>query len=330
MSRRARSRIAFTLVELLIVIAIIGVLVALLLPAIQSAREAARRSSCSNNLRQIGIALHHYHDANKRFPPSAIIPAGRTADGWSAQARLLPYLEEQGLENLIDWKRPYNVQPDVTKVRVAPYVCPAEIRDEPRPDGSLMHYPLNYGINLGTWFVHDPNNQDGGNGLVFPNSRTCFTTLTDGSSNTLAFAEFKAWTAYLRDGATPSVANAAVPVLPADVVAFGGTLKTDSGHTEWVDGRAHQTGFTATFPPNSAVMMSSPAGVFDVDFNSSREGKTTNQITYAVVTSRSYHPGGVQVLLADGSGHFIADSIDIAVWQALATRDKGEIVGQFD
>jgi prepilin-type N-terminal cleavage/methylation domain-containing protein len=203
MSPSAPRRTAFTLVELLVVIAIIGSLVAILLPAIQSAREAARRSSCSNNLRQIGVALQNYHDTNLRFPPSACLPKGATADNWSVQARLLPYLEEAGLEDLIDWSLPYNVQPQVAKVRVSPYLCPSEKRDEQRPDGALIHYPLNYGVNLGTWFIYDPTKQTGGDGLVYPNSHTSFRSLADGSSKTLAFAEFKAWTPYLRDRRRP-------------------------------------------------------------------------------------------------------------------------------
>ncbi len=320
------ARPAFTLVELLVVIAIIGVLVALLLPAVQSAREAARRSSCSNNLKQIGIALLNYHDTFRGFPPSACLPAGATWDDWSAQARLLPFLEEKGLENLIDWTRPYNVQPQVSQARISTYLCPSEVRDEQRPDGALIHYPLNYGINLGTWFVYDPSAREGGNGLVFPNSRTSLRTLTDGSSHTLAFAECKAWSAYLRDGGNPTAAGASIPLTPAEAVAFGGNFKKDSGHTEWVDGRVHQTGFTATFVPNTQVVYNNGGQLFDVDFNSSREGKTANRITYAVVTSRSHHPGIVNVLLADGSARAIADGIDLALWQALATRAGGEIV----
>jgi prepilin-type N-terminal cleavage/methylation domain-containing protein len=325
MSRPRQARFGFSLVELLVVIAIIGVLVSILLPAVQAAREAARRSSCSNNLRQIGVALHNYHDTCKRFPPSACLPIGGKADNWSVQARLLPFMEEQGLRDLIDWGLPYNVQPMVSKVRVSAYLCPTEIRDESRPDGALTHYPLNYGVNVGTWFVYDPNTQVGGNGLVFPNSRTSFNTLTDGSSKTLAFAEFKAYNPYLRDGGIPAAAGADVPLTPADVVALGGDFKKDSGHTEWIDGRAHQTGFTATFTPNTEVLHSAGGLAYDVDFNSSREGKTTNKVTYAVVTSRSYHHGGVQVLFVDGSGRFLTDEIDINTWRALATRAGGEI-----
>lgn len=325
LNQNPTPRAGFSLVELLVVIAIIGVLVALLLPAIQAAREAARRSSCSNHLKQIGIALHNYHGTYKRFPPPACLPIGANKDDWSAQARLLPFLEEQNLENLIDWSRPYNVQPSVTRMRVSTYQCPSEIRDEERIDGALTHYPLSYGINLGTWFVYDPNTQRGGTGLVFPNSRTSFSTLTDGSSKTLAFAECKAYTAYLRDGGNPNASGADLPLSPAEIGALGGDFKRDSGHTEWVDGRAHQSGFTATFAPNSVVPYTKNGEAFDVDFNSSREGKNTTRLTYAVVTSRSHHPNVVNVLFADGSSRPIVDGIDLSVWRALSTRAGGEI-----
>src|SRR5262245_60477006 len=95
--RQRNFRSAFTLVELLVVIGIIGLLVALLLPAIQAAREAARRSQCSNNLRQIGVALHNYQSALKHFPPATVVPRGQTFEPWSTHVRLLPYLEEQSL-----------------------------------------------------------------------------------------------------------------------------------------------------------------------------------------------------------------------------------------
>jgi prepilin-type N-terminal cleavage/methylation domain-containing protein len=321
-----RHRSAFTLVELLVVIAIVGVLVALLLPAVQAAREAARRASCSNNLRQIGIALHNYHGTYNSFPPSSLLPFGKTAESFSPQARILPYLEEENLESLIDWNLSYASQPTVTQVRVSTYLCPSEINDKERLDGSLTHYPLNYGINVGTWFVYNPKTRGGGDGLVYPNSRTAFGKVTDGTSKTLAFAEVKAYTPYLRDGGNPSAADEPIPATPADVGAYGGNFKPDSGHTEWVDGRGHQTGFTATFAPNTVVPFSSGWQMFDVDFNSSREGKTTTKLTYAVVTSRSHHPGGVQVVMADGSSHFIQDDIETSLWRALSTRAGGEVV----
>jgi prepilin-type N-terminal cleavage/methylation domain-containing protein/prepilin-type processing-associated H-X9-DG protein len=321
-----RTRPAFTLVELLVVIAIVGVLVALLLPAVQAARESARRTSCSNNLRQIGLALVGYHDSYKTFPASSLLPIGMAATSWSPQARLLPYMEDENLQNLINWKAAYASQPHVSGVRVPSYLCPSEVRNEQRIDGAALHYPLNYGINLGTWFVFDPVRQTGGDGLVYPNSRTNLRSLGDGSSKTLAFAEVKAYQAYIRDGGNPSAPNAPIPASPADVAAFGGDFKKDSGHTEWVDGRAHQIGFTATFPPNTETIYTSGGQPFDIDFNSDREGRTATRITYAVVTSRSHHPGGVHASFVDGSVRFFAETIEGPLWRALATRDGAEVV----
>ncbi|NLE37148.1 MAG: DUF1559 domain-containing protein [Pirellulaceae bacterium] len=321
---------AFTLVELLVVIAIIGILIALLLPAVQSAREAARRISCSNNLKQIGVALHGYHGAYRQFPPSAILPKGLIpTDSWSVHARLLPFLEQSSLEDLIDWNRGYNAQPIAARTRVPVYLCPSEVNDYERPAGALTHYPLNYGINVGTWFVHDPATGRGGNGFVYPNSRTTFTNVTDGASTTLACAEVKAYNPYLRDGGNPSVLGSPIPSDPAQVAPWGGDFKHNSGHTEWVDARAHQTGFTAVFTPNTVVPHAAGGESFDVDFTSSREGTSGSRPVYVVVTSRSWHPGGVNVVLADGAVRFVADNINVATWRALATRAGGEIVRDY-
>lgn len=324
-----RRPAAFTLVELLVVIAVIGILVALLLPAVQSARGAARRMSCGNNLRQLGIALHNYHDVYRAFPPSASFRPGALFEPWSPQARLLGYLEQQNLENLIDWDQGYAVQPAVTALRVPTYLCPSERNDRPRADGALTHYPLNYAANMGLWHIFNPLNGRGGEGLAYPNSRTNMASLTDGTSNTLAFAEVKAYTPYIRDGGNPSGTSVPIPGDPAQVVAFGGSFKADSGHTEWVDGRVHQSGFTGTFPPNTRFPYVDGGQEYDVDFNSSREGKTTDRVTYAVVTSRSHHPGGVQVVLADGSARFVAETINGATWRALSTCSGAEVVGEY-
>jgi prepilin-type processing-associated H-X9-DG protein len=113
------------------------------------------------------------------------------------------------------------------------------------------------------------------------------------------------------------------------VISLGGNFKANSGHTEWVDGRAHQTGFTGTFVPNTVVPFTSGGKVYDIDFNSYREGKTATQLTYVAVTSRSYHAGGVNVMLADGSVRFIAETVELATWRSLATRHGGEVVGKY-
>ena len=137
---RLRGKFGFTLVELLVVIAVIGILVALLLPAVQAAREAARRMSCTNNLKQICLALHNYHDTYKVFPPSGIYPQAVTADSWSLQARILPFLEQANLQDLIDWNVSYALQTQVAQTRVPTYFCPSDPKDHARPDGAVTHH----------------------------------------------------------------------------------------------------------------------------------------------------------------------------------------------
>lgn len=320
---------AFTLVELLVVIAIIGVLVGLLLPAVQAAREAARRLQCQNNLKQLGLALHNHESVRKTLPPLGdYLTSGNTVY-WSIQARLLPYLEQVNLHSLIDFTRPISAQPQVARMRMPHLMCPSEVNDRERIDSpTFTHYPLNYGANAGHWHIAQPPN-DRGSGVFVINRSTRLGEIIDGLSNTLGMAEVRAFTPYLRDGGNPGVA-APVPTSPSDISTFGGEFKTDSGHTEWVDARTHQTGFTTTFTPNTKVPHVDSGKTYDIDFNSMREGRSSTVPTYAVVTSRSYHTGGVNVLLMDGSVRVISNSVELVVWRALGTRAGGEVVGLAD
>ncbi len=295
--RTSRSGGGFTLVELLVVIAIIGMLIALLLPAVQSARAAVRRTVCSNNLRQLGIALNNYESAQTYYPahwkPARSMSG--TVDGWSASSQLLPFLEEGAVFSYVDFDVSYD---DVRlpsglpigSTRVPVLLCPDEPGDRARlSDGVPTYYPLNYGANVGIWFIFDPSTKQGGPGAFYPASKLRPGKFTDGLSKTIAFAEVKAWNPYLRNAALTDP-QSMPPTSLADTL--GGQFKTDSGHTESLDGRSHQTGVTALFPPNTKVsFLVGNGGVeYDVDWTNQQEGKSATISTYAAVTSAQLSP----------------------------------------
>jgi prepilin-type N-terminal cleavage/methylation domain-containing protein/prepilin-type processing-associated H-X9-DG protein len=324
-------RRGFTLIELLVVIAIIGILVALLLPAVQSAREAARRTTCRNNLKQIGLALHNYLDANRVFPPSICINSTPTSTGgvFSVLVRILPYVEQNNAYQAAHvGNNSYNSTNTVPNDRMGLYICPDEIND--KPHGAT--FPTDYAFNAGTWQYYDPTTGIGGDGSFFPNSRANPSWFTDGLSQTLAFAEVKAFMSYVRAG------NDAPVDPPTSLVALhAGTFKNSANHTEWVDGLVYQTGFTTTFTPNSVTPVAgstgdAPLNATNGDYCSCREDQMatcTEPIRYAV-TSRSYHPNSVNVLFMDGSGHTIAENIDLATWRSLGSRSDGQNVSLID
>lgn len=323
---------AFTLVELLVVIAIIGILIALLLPAIQAAREAARRNSCQNKLKQVSLSMLNYEVSRKALPPALLyygVNHPRNSK-WSAQARILPYLEEENFESQIDYASDYDTvkvgNEFISAYRVATYLCPSEQRDEVRLDanGVPLHYPINYCVNRGVWRTFDPTGRLAEEGAIQSNEGTALRTVSDGTSKTLLLAEVKAYTPYFRD---QSINQETPPATAAEICGLGGSFKSDSGHTEWVDGRGHQSGFTALFPPNSRVECTQGGQVYDVDWTAKREGVNTTDITYSAATARSYHSGGiVNVAMVDGSIHAVSGSVELAVWRAAATRSGDETV----
>jgi prepilin-type N-terminal cleavage/methylation domain-containing protein/prepilin-type processing-associated H-X9-DG protein len=321
----------FTLIELLVVIAIIAVLVALLLPAVQQAREAARRTQCKNNLKQVGLALHNYHEAMNGFPPVSVLPAGRTSEPWSAHARLLPYIEQAALQDLVDWgsSAEFPTNPAVCQTRVAIYLCPSEINDRARVTANLVHYPLNYSCNEGTWFIYDPVSGRTGDGAFCPNRSMRAADFRDGMSNTLAMSENKAYQPNLWDTSNPNTLGVAAPGSAAAIATyFGGTFDSN-GHTEWVEGDVHETGFTTVFTPNTNVPYTVSGVTYDVDVTSMRDGESTTVPTYAAVTARSYHTGTVNALMCDGSVRSVNNSLNLGIWRGLGTRAGSEVLGDF-
>jgi prepilin-type N-terminal cleavage/methylation domain-containing protein len=324
-------RRAFTLIELLVVIAIIAVLIGLLLPAVQKVREAANRIKCANNLKQIGLAVHNHENTLTKFPPAGVYPLAPplTGDSYSVHARILPYIEQTNLYQLVDLSASATSQPAVTGQRIAIYMCPSEVNDKPRPPSSPSQpprYPTSYGVNVGTWFVYDPTTGKGGDGAFPMNKGLAPADFRDGLSNTVGLAEVKAFGAYnLGSAALP--AGTPPPTSAADVLALGGSLKPDVTHTGWTEGQTFQTGVTFVLPPNTKVPFTSGGAAHDMDFVSNRDGSSATKLSYAAMTARSYHIGLVNVLLMDGSVRGVTSSISRDAWWAAGTRNGGESLG---
>ncbi len=331
-------RCGFTLIELLVVIAIIGVLIGLLLPAVQTAREAARRAQCSNNLKQIGLGLSNYETAIGTYPPSLVLAGSgnvtRWNGGWSVHERVLPYMEQDNLFNsanfLLNKERPSNST--VIRQTVAVLVCPSEVKPQPSAHDYGISGVSSYGACEGDWFVWG--------GYAGPQNRSAFgpnrsrrpAAFTDGLSQTMMFAEVKTYSpTYMCDGVgLANIQNPlSVPPTNADpwTVApeyFSGACRFYAlPHTEWSDGSVHSSGVTTAWTPNR-VILGTPSCNLDMDVNGINE--EDGGPTFAAITDRSYHPGGVQILLGDGSVRFVKSSIAGTTWRALGTVAGGEVV----
>lgn len=329
------QRRGFTLVELLVVIAIIGALVALLLPAVQSARAAARRTSCKNNLKQLSLAVLNFESSHHYLPPSALVDLSVNSTpnnrSWGVHGRILPFIEEASLRNLVNIELGWDTQQTIDNVRIEVFQCPSDAKaGEARvfDNGKPTLWSTNYGFNMGTWLVYDPATNRGGDGAFYPNSQLQLRRFTDGTTHTLMAAEVKAWTPYTRNGG-PSNTDIPNTVAEASAIVASGDAEKDTGHTEWPDGRVHHTGFTATMTPNTYVpyFMNKLGREVDADYNSWQEGLngSDGKPTYAMITSRSEHPGIVQVAMIDGSVRVVNDEVNLFVWRGMATRDGGEI-----
>jgi hypothetical protein len=223
----------------------------------------------------------------------------------------------------------WDFQAAIDGLRIPTYACPSDpkaYRERDPGGGKVKLWPTTYGFNLGTWFVFDPASRQGGDGVFYPNSHLGLNAILDGTTHTILAAEVKAWTPYLRNGG-PSTTSRPDTVEQARAIVASGAQFKSTGHTEWPDGRVHHSGFTATLPPNSVVPFEHAGTLVDADFNSWQEGRdgSDGNPTFAIITSRSHHPGCVQAVMLDGSIRTIDESIELVTWRSLATRSGYEV-----
>jgi prepilin-type N-terminal cleavage/methylation domain-containing protein/prepilin-type processing-associated H-X9-DG protein len=280
---------AFTLTELLVVIAIIGILSGLLLPAVQMAREAARRIQCANHLKQLALAMHSYHDIHRVLPP-ALIGDEERADGWSWAAMLLPQIEQQPLHSQIDFSRWPTDEANASLIAtpLSVFRCPSEVARRTATYIELDTFqqvtvPLdNYGLS-GTW------------GVIYGDvERVSFSDVRDGLTNTILLAE------------------STFSSLELEEESMFGELLT--GGITW------STSLFAGGEPTEVVILL--PGV--ICTHGIREPGESH-----LAQPSSYHPGGAQFALFDGSVRFISAATDAEIFTALSTRDGGETIGEY-
>lgn len=351
----------FTLVELLVVIAIIGVLVGLLLPAVQAAREAARRMQCSNNLKQLGLALHNYHDSHRSFPAAGALPRGTNVAKYypGIMVSLFPYIEQDARYDQIQDRLRITSDPWSALFTGSPYnltlpalLCPSEPNgDSPSPHASNAR--INYMYNMGdgmlkldaAWhhpnYVSNPYVQAHNRGPFHMDSWKKFASIVDGTSNTLAFSESASasqgyWSREVKGGVGMNSAllepDGAQPIIHPDI-CMTGTIDPNNRRqyltpTDTWRGNFYQmgtpwNGFHTVVPPNGPSCMDSLTGLYA-----------------AIFTPNSYHPSGVNAVYMDGSVRLITDTVDsgdltqtqpasgpspYGVWGAMGTHAGGEV-----
>ena len=309
MARSLPRRTGFTLIELLVVIAIIAILIALLLPAVQQAREAARRSQCVNNLKQLGLALHNYHDTHNALPPGWIGVTGNVPDmegnsGFAWGAHILPQMDQAPLYNQLNFNRECydtNFNAIAMNTVLPAFRCPTDpstdrwrIAEEGNPTNFLATLPTaNYVGNFGTEGPEDvcaaapfPNAQCTADGVFYHNSVTRLRDLIDGSSNTVMLGEHRTDTR------------------PTTIAATG-----MEWHSTWVGNVAGGEEAAVRF-----------LGVGD---------HTPNHPSLHIDDFSSWHTGGVHFLFGDGRVRFVNENVDHVLFHGVLTRSGGEVLGEF-
>ncbi len=310
-------RSGFTLIELLVVIAIIAILIALLLPAVQQAREAARRSQCRNNLKQLGLAIHNYHDNFNCFP---IADVSGGVNPISAHARLLPSMDQAPLYNLINFNVDHNhVSNDPVRLANVPtFVCPSNVDALPTTLGGRTTYYWNAGSGI-VMYDSGMTGQPQANGVIYHTRKIRFNDVTDGLSNTGAMAEKMTGdgsnaissprTDTFRPGTYPNTADEALQQCNATDV----TNLTLQGYSNvgapWLQQYHSTNQYNHVLPPNGRSCMYPPGRI--------------------ATTANSQHTGGVHLLLGDGSVRFVSENIDTGTWRALGSIAGGEVIGDF-